>query len=562
MNSILKKTKEFGFLPIIFLISLIAVGCFHDFVSCLFSILLSAYIIIKILKEKKLVLKLNNAFISTLIITVFYLLSVIWAIDSGMAFIGFIKYLPIVLFAIAIMQNNDAKEKIISALPFFAAVMTVISAVLMQIPIFKDSFSVVDRLSGFFQYPNTFALFLLIAELLLISKLKFKYYDYIFLFILLFGIVYSGSRTVFILAVIANILAGFITKNKLLKIGIFSTVAFVIAVIAVLTIVGNNAVIDRFTAFSFKESTFVGRLLYFYDALPIILKNPFGLGYYGYYYIQQGIQSGMYSVAFIHNDFLQLMLDIGWIPAISFIIALIKPIFSKKTSGFNRIILIVMVLHSCFDFNLQFISVFCLYLLFANIDQGKEVVIKKEIIALNFIFTALAIISVYMSIPLSLSNFGALKAANSLYPYNTQNSTFLLAQNENINSAKAEAEKLIARNPYITLCYSLRARYYYAQGDFDSLIKTKNHIFSAFPYQYPEYEEYCYMLINGIMLYEQNGDCESAEYCKRELLIVPDKLQSVNNSTSKLGKMIKDRIPTELPKDITDYINTLENIND
>lgn len=562
MNPLFKRIKDFGSLPIIFYLSLISVGCFHDFVSCIFAVVLSAFLIFKIIREKKLILNLNIAFIATIVITVFYLLSAIWAIDSGMAFIGFIKYLPIVLFAVSVMQQSDAKEKILSALPFFAVVMTIVSALLMQIPIFKDSFSVADRLSGFFQYPNTFALFLLISELILISKPKFKYYDYISLSVLLFGILYSGSRTVFVLALIANIAAGFITKNKLIKIGIFSTVALAVAVIGILALIGNSAVIDRFTAFSFSESTFLGRILYFYDAIPTILKNPFGLGYYGYYYIQQGIQSGMYSVAFIHNDFLQLMLDIGWIPALLLIIALIKPIFSKKTSGINRIIISVMILHSCFDFNLQFISIFCLYLLFANVKDSKSIIIKKETVAANLLLSVFALSSLYMAIPLSLPNFGKLKSAAALYPYNTQNEVFALSQIEDLTKAKAEAEALIERNPYITLCYSVRARYYYSQGDFDSLIKTKNYIFSAFPYQYPEYEEYCYMLINGIMLYEQSGDLESAEYCKKELLQIPEKLRSVRESTSKLGKMIKDQMPTDLPDDITEYIYMLENTND
>ncbi len=559
MNTLFNKIKSTGAIPIIYYISALAVGAFHEYVSCILCVILSIWLIIKVTRENRLRIYVNITLISVGLISLFYLLSVLWAIDSGMAFIGFIKYLPLPFFALSIMQETDAKEKIISFLPSFAVIMTVISAILMQIPALNDSFSVAGRLAGFFQYPNTFALFLTIAELVLISKEKFKYYDYIFLSVLLFGILYSGSRTVFVLALISNIVAGFFTKNKLIKIGIFSTVSLAIIVIGIFTLSGNNDILNRFTSFSFKESTFVGRILYFYDALPVILKNPFGLGYRGYYYIQQEIQTGLYSVAFIHNDFLQLMLDIGWIPSLAFICALLKPIFSKKTDAIKRIIIITIFLHSCFDFNLQFVSVFFLYLLFTEINSGKEIVIEKNVNIINVSSFSVCLISLYMAIPLALSNFGAYESASTLYPYNTQNETLLLSQIEDVDEAKIKADEILDRNPYVTLGYSVRSRYYYSQGDFSALIRTKNNTFEKFPLQYSEYEEYCYMLINGITLYEDAGDNISADFCREELLKIPDKLKSTTERLSNLGKLIKDQPQTELPDEITDYITEIKN---
>jgi len=562
MNFILEKAKSIGFLPIIFYLSALAVGVFHEFISCILCVILSVYLIVKVSYVKHIKIYLNFTLISVGLITIFYLFGILWAIDSGMAFIGFLKYLPLPFFVISVMQEKDAKEKIISFLPVFAVIMTIISAILMQIPWFNSYFSVAGRLAGFFQYPNTFAIFLTIAELVLISKEKFKYYDYIFLLVLLFGILYSGSRTVFVLAIISNVSAAFFTKNKLIKIGIFSIVALAILIIGIFTLTTENNILNRFTSFSFKESTFIGRILYFYDALPLILKHPFGLGYRGYYYIQQEIQTGVYSVAFVHNDFLQMMLDIGWIPSITLVIAVLKPIFNKNNTAIRRIILITMFLHSCFDFNLQFVSVFFLYMLFTEINEGKCITIEKNIAVIDFSSVTLCLISLYMAIPLTLSNFGAYESASALYPYNTQNETFLLSLIEDEEKAKIKADKILDRNPYITLAYSVRSRYYYSQGDFNSLIRTKNNIFEKFPFQYPEYEEYCYMLINGISLYRQTGDYDSADFCCKELLNTSLKLKDSTKKLSKLGKMIKDQPITELPEDITDYINNLEISNE
>ena len=99
---------------------------------------------------------------------------------------------------------------------------------------------------------------------------------------------------------------------------------FLIAAAAsVLALVIYSALFDSFGIFrrvlslSFTESTFVGRFLYYMDALPQILRRPFGMGYMGYYYDQLSVQTGVYSVMYLHNDLFQLVLDTGWIPAAS-----------------------------------------------------------------------------------------------------------------------------------------------------------------------------------------------------------------------------------------------------
>ena len=78
---------------------------------------------------------------------------------------------------------------------------------------------------------------------------------------------------------------------------------------------------------SLNESTFIGRIIYFKYGLRLIAKNPFGLGYLGFYYTEQFNQTAVYSVRYIHNELLQLLLDIGWLPAAFFAAALIAALF-------------------------------------------------------------------------------------------------------------------------------------------------------------------------------------------------------------------------------------------
>lgn len=555
----LERTEKFS---IIFIAMLLCIGTFHEYLACIFSIALIVLLFFNLKKNKELKVCKNIASITIFMMTIFYAISPLWAIDSGMALMGFVKFLPVPLFMLGLMQDKKASEEIKQYLPYVAAGMTVISAIGMQIPMLKEFFSVAGRLAGFFQYPNTFALVLLVAELLLFYKKEFRKQDYAVLIVLFAGILYSGSRTVFVLALLANVAMLYLSENKKTKkIAIGSIVLVAVIAIVLVVVLGEGTVLERFAAISWKESTFVGRLLYFRDALPVIIKNPFGLGYMGYYYIQQSIQTGVYAVRYVHNDFLQILLDIGWIPCGLILAAFIKAICSKKTDVNTKIILIVFALHSCFDFDLQFIAVFCLLLVFLGVDSGKEIVVKRNLTAWRVGFGGLGVVSLYLGLALTLYQINQYETSYKLYPGNTQAATVVLMRTDDLESANSIAERIIKRNEYVTLAYSVKARHAYSQGDFGSLIQYKNYIFETAPFAYEEYEEYCYMLLNGIGLYTKNGDMESAEICKQELIAVREKLNGLDDRLSNLGKQIKDQPQTKLPADIESYIEKLEVAN-
>lgn len=550
-----KNIKNVSFAEIFLIICLFCVGLFHEYLSCIAAAVLVIWLIYKVVRSKEIYFSLNLVSISVLCILLFYGLTAFWAVDSGVAVIGFLKFLPVPLFLIVLMQTDDTKG-IIEILPFSAAVMTVISAVCMQIPIFENFFSVSDRLAGFFQYPNTFALFVLVSELIVISKEKLRPIDYGVIAVLIFGILYSGSRTVFVLAVISNAILIFTVKNFRVKLFVAAVIViFALGVLVYTAIFGGAGVFGRFLQLSLNESTFVGRLLYFKDALPLILKHPFGLGYMGYYYIQQSIQTGVYSVMFIHNDFLQLLLDVGWIPALLFAAAIIKSVFCGKKPFYIRVILAVMALHCCFDFNLQYIAVFMVLLLFTDYGAGKKICIKTIEAVCIACFLAV-IVSVYFGITLALSNFGKYEAASSLYPFDTRTETQLLIKENDTEKANEIADDIINRNEYVTVAYSFKARTYFSEGDFSNVIKYKNMIFDISPFGYEEYEEYCSMLITGISLYEEAGDTSSAEICLNQLKYAADSVHGSKDMLSSLGAKIKDQPKTKLPDYIEEYLET------
>lgn len=542
----------------ILLLSLVLSGGFNEYVGCVLSAIISVLLIVKIAQNRNLVVNINITSLSIAVITLLYLISCFYAIDSGMAFVGFLKFLPVLLYMLLLMQDKGIKEHLIALLPYVALALGVLSLVLMYIPITKDYFTVSDRLAGFFQYPNTFALFLLVGELTALSKEKLKPIDIISVLLLIILLLFTGSRAVFILAVFSNVLIIFFRKGKKVKILLGIVVAVLaVAVLLMLPLFNNSEIFSRYFTISFTESTFVGRLLYYFDAFPLILRHPFGLGYMGYYYVQQSIQTGVYSVMFIHNDFLQLLLDVGWIPCLLFVVGIIKSFFRKGNSAGKRIILLTVFLHCLFDFDLQFISMFFILLLFLNYNDGKQFELKKgAVFVFSFVITGL--LSLYFAVALGLAHFGFNQAADSMFPGNTQNKVDLLIAEDDIVAQNAIADRIISQNEYVQIAYSAKARYAFSQGDFESLISYKNKIFQIAPFSYDEYEDYCYMLIQGIQLYKQAGDEYSTEVCEQQLLKTADRLDRLDDKLSNLGRKIVDQPKTDLPDDIVKYINSLE----
>ena len=561
MNYVGKIIKNIKSLDIVLLLSIILSGGFNEFVSCIITVVISAFLIAKIVKKQLFVLKINFVSVAILSLVLGYLFTVIYAIDTGMAVLGFLKFLPVLLFTLLLMQDDDIRVATIEKLPYYAFFIGLLSLIAMVIPVISDFFVVAGRLGGFFQYPNTFAIFLLVGELIVVSKEKYKIMDYVMITTLIVVILLTGSRTVFVLSVIANAVTVFLKKGTRIKLVVIAVFAvFALTVLALYPILKEHELFGRIYALSFYESTFAGRLLYYLDALPLILKNPFGYGYMGYYYIQQSVQTGLYSIRFIHNDLLQILLDIGWTPAVLLIVAIVKSICSKANKLPYKIILITIFIHSLFDFNLQFISIFFVFILFLDVNGGKRIEITKRKSIVIGVISLLSCVSFYFAFALGLSYFGFYSIANVMYPYNTENKIELLIYEEDLDKQNKIANEIIAQNKYVSVAYSAKAHYAFAQGDFEKVMEYKNYIFEIAPFIYEEYEEYAYMLVQGIYLYNQVGDVQSANICYKELLNTKTKLESLNDKTSVLGKIIVDQVNTKLPEDIENVINSLESM--
>lgn len=553
------KFNDIGFIPMMFFLSFVFVGVYHEYISCMINVAMLIWLFLKYKKEKRLFYRINTVSVAIGVLVISYLISVLWAVDSGLAFIGFFKFLPVLLFLLCLFQEEKSATKIMQWLPYVAVVMALVSIVGMYLPGLKAYFNVSGRLAGFFQYPNTFAMFLLVAELVILVKEKYKWYDYLCLLVLLVSILLTGSRTVFLLTIVANGLAVLMHRNRKLRfMGITVVIVVVIGVSSYVLFFDSNGILSRLSNISLAESTFVGRILYAMDAMPLILKRPFGIGYQSYYYMQQSIQTGVYNIRYIHNDFLQIMLDVGWIPCLLFVVAIFRTVFSKHVARENKLILLTMCAHSCLDFNLQFVAMFLLIILFMDYNSGKEYILKKHVSKIKTTLWIVGVASCWIGLSLLCNHVKAYRTSDFLYPWNTHNKVEVLATIEDLDELNEVADKILKQNEYATIGYSAKARYAFSQGDFTSLIQYKNEIFEKAPFQYSDCEEYCYMMMKGVSLFLENGDETSAKVCANEFLRTYDRVKNIRSELSEYGKKISLQPRTLFPDEIEFYARDLK----
>lgn len=538
-----KQKLLYYFLAAALILAGVAGGGYFCCVSAVMSIILMSVIVYLLEESGSFFISCDINLAALASLTAGYFFTSLWAIDSWMALMGGIKFLPVFLFFFIICQVPEQREKLIRLLPLLGSLMTIFSFIMMQFSVFRMYVSVAGRLAGFFQYPNTYAMFMLVCMLVDVYMLDIKNIDWmcvVHIFVALAGIYLSGSRTVLVLAVFAILLI-FVSRRELLKYGAIG-LGLVIAFAVILALCGyGTGIFSRFVSMAGNSSTFWGRLLYARDALRIIIKHPFGMGYYGYYFVQQEMQTGVYSVVNVHNEFLQLMLDIGILPAFLMYGAILRSVLSKTIPERNRMILLFILLHSLFDYDFQFLAmdfVLMLFLELRNVQKVRISVLTKA--------TAVAALlgAVWAFASIGLSDFFYIKGnpmkAAQLYDGNTMAKIELLKESENAEEMEEFADSILEVNRHVSVAYSAKARAAFSEGDAEAFIRYKLQAIQLAPYQYEEYTDYLDSLAYCTKLYLQANDIKSAEFCVEQAEKIPQMLEEVGDKTSGLGWKIHD----------------------
>lgn len=544
-------------LRVLLLLMLLPAGGFSEWSACLAALFLLLWLLWAMKKAGALRLPQSPAFFAALLMELLFLLSPLWAADRGMAPFGFVKFLPLPLFLLALEQLDAAgRRSLWDDLPWAGAAMALLSFLLSRVPALAPWFLVNGRLAGFFQYPNSFALYLLLGLALLLfgAPVPFPLPEkagrplrLVCLLILAAGILLSGSRTVFLLLLAVVLFSAWRQQDRRLRFGVPGLGLLALLALGIwAAATGRQQGAGRFLTISLSASTFLGRLLYARDALPLILGHPLGLGYLGYPLLQGSVQTGVYSVTHLHNEPLQLLLDVGWLPGIAFLLALVRG-FGKQNSPRNRGMLLLLLGHSLLDFDFQFTSLALLLML--ALDPGGEK--SRRIGARGPVRAAAALLGAVCLFFGAASAFHALgreSAAVALYPGHTRARLALLEQAQTAEDMEAQARQILRLSDSVSLAHSAMARAAFSRGDFAAVIEEKQAALRLSRYSLTEYLDYLDMLNVGVALYRQAGQAESAERLRQEMLAVPEALRQVEEGTSALGRRIADQPELTLPE--------------
>lgn len=524
-----------------------AAGGFHTYVSAVTVICLLLQLTATAKKQGYLRVVLNFNSIAIALVVLGYCITPVWAADKGMAVFGILRYLPLMLYILVLMQlNPKQKQECLALIPVSGCLMTVLSGLLLLAPGTAAHLTVSGRLAAFLQYPNTYAAFLLAGLILQYTKEERRKTDILVDAVLVLGVLLSGSKTGFILLIAAVI--GIAVVHKKGKTVLVLTGLFAVSVLLALLLSNSDSLqyARRFQNIRITSESFLLRLLYYKDALPMILKNPFGYGYMGYRALQGTFQTGRYYVTYIHSGFLQLLFEIGWVPALAMAIAFLRAMLSRKTAPGSRLLLWILLAHCMLDFDLQFFVFWVILLACLDFEAGTQWKLRKKAVG-----TVFASICVILCLWLGMVDFcysiGKTDISLQLLSYHTDSLRVKLRQTSDFHTLNETADKILEVNPTFSLAYSAKANDALSRGDVLSMMAYKEQAIRCSPYTAEEYMDYFDKLYAVAHLYRQNGDDQSAEYCQRKIVYLSEMMKAVQNTTDPLTNEIGAYTILKLP---------------
>lgn len=548
------QTKTNIIETVVLLVGILYHGLFEEWVCGACGIVLMVLLLARIRETNSLQLPKEPLLVMLSILPIAALVTIPYAIDGGMAALGFIKFFPVAVWTLLVKEEE--KEGLLRLIPFAGALTALIGLIAWVTPL-RDSFYLNNnRLSGTFQYANSFALFLLIGIIIVLWK-KYAIWQKIIIFtISTAGVMATGSRTVFCLLVLVVIvwLICCIVDRKPANLAIFAGIFFAM----MLTM---PKVVERFTSLNIESSSFSARILYNIDGIKMVLEHPFGLGYKGFLFYQGAVQSGNYSATFAHNELLQTALDFGIIIAIAMAVAWIIAVFRKEIKLENRIILIVAVLHSLFDWSLQFGVILLIVVLATENEQVKEVKFAGKARAAACGIAALACaVSLWLSIAAFMEYTGNFGIAVNVYPYLTSSQMRVINEAESDKERYEAAESICRRNDYCTIALQAMAEKSAREGNFEKMAEYGERAMKTARYNTTGYELYLYLLSYAVETCGQQGKQNEALGYLQKVTEVTEQIENVNKSTNALAYNLYNKPDIQLSPEYLDYIEKAESI--
>jgi len=294
------------------------------------------------------------------------------------------------------------------------------------------------------------------------------------------------------------------------------------------------------------------------------------MGYLGYYYEIPLFQKGVYLVRFVHNDLLQIMLDIGIVPGI-FVSAGFFYAAAKKTEMTNlrKMLLILFVSHLLFDFDMEFVSMASLlFMLIAKADDEYKVADRSQtgIKGMRVLSIVAGLLCIYVGVAMSFRYDGRQDISVKLLPFYTEAKAEIVAKEvkaENLESPvlRNYAEQLRKKNQRVRYAYLAMAQIEKEESLYDEMCRDVISGCRLNRYQISTYEQAIMLLAQALSQAGEEGKLEDAERIMATMIEIDEIKNQTEKNTDSLAYEIKDVPNLEYSNETKEYIEYVKLLN-
>lgn len=447
-------------------------------------------------------------------------------LDPDASWMGMLRLCGWMLFALLVLQwSLEQRRRLLMCVPVSGAVAVAVSLLAGLNPVWRPFFYEAGRLAGPFQYANAFALFLLIGLMMLPSAWPRWLWSGIAL-LLLFGIVATGSRSGLILLVLwlAFVLVRHHQACRVLPL------LGIIAIAGIALALWNDGwVFARFLKMD-SLSTVWGRLLYNKDGIRLLLQRPLGVGYLGWFYLQRMIQTGVYNVRYVHNDWLQMALDYG-LPAALALLGLV--IWRLRKGVLCPMATVCIALHCLLDPDLEFQCLMFFWILaLTPCTEVPARPLRHPLVPCLFAGIAMLLILPRTAADISY-HFGG-NLASRLSPADTEYATQQMLQASTLSQAAEQARVILDRNAFVPVAWQILAEDALSRGAYEEMATAQRQAVLLLKYDQTVYDE----AMDRLQMAQQMGWDENLDLEQKIWLL--DFCDATLDSTDSLGWVLRD----------------------
>jgi len=544
-----------------YIVGILLFGGFYDFSVSATAVCVVAEILAHYVKKKPVYRKKGNyiLWIPSMAVGWSILVS-LWALDMSENVLGIMRGVTLLLWMYrCFLMSEEEKRRCFSVTPHLGAGMVVVGLLSLLNEKTTSFFWQAERFGGIFQYSNTCALFLFVGIVVLVQQIQAQNKEIyketglfskgifnwpymkkiLVLAVLVLGIFLTGSRSVLLLLLVWGTYQALRVKRFRIPFVVVAGISLIFAY-GYGIITGSSQNIARiFTLFS-ANSTILGRCLYYIDALSMAVKYPFGLGYMGYYYMQPVMQTGVYTTRFVHNDFIQLLVDYGFLALVAVLVYLGYQLIKGKQGRQKKELLILICVAALADFHLQYMSILMFFVLCLDLGEQNGLRKQKELRE-NYIFCGIGLaVSVYLTVAFGCHYMGKDDLALAMLPNYTQAQIEELTVCTDKERALLLADEILEHNVYVSEAYHSKVYAAAMSGDVEALKRYMDQSLAIRRYDVETYKAYDGLLADMIIACNEVGRMEEIAALEEYKNLLPQKLAGLEETTHPIAYKLRD----------------------